>query len=74
MTSPGEGVSVFTYPYLSGRANAWGEAKGLIKYNYQILFSYLDFSIVSFFTDDTMHKVYEYQGKFNLFYQIHQIL
>ena len=30
MTSPGEGVTVFTYPYLSAGAPAFGEAKGLI--------------------------------------------
>ena len=29
--SPGEGVNVFTYPYLSAGAPAVGEAKGLIK-------------------------------------------
>ena len=28
------GVSVFTYPYLSTRVPAQGEAKGLIKINY----------------------------------------
>ena len=31
MTSPGEGVTVFTSPYLSAGAPAQGEAKGLIK-------------------------------------------
>ena len=30
LTSPGEGVSVFTYLYLSAGAPAQGEAKGLI--------------------------------------------
>ena len=30
LTSPGEGVIVFTYPYLSAGAPALGEAKGLI--------------------------------------------
>ena len=30
MTSPGEGVTVFTSPYLSAGAPAQGEAKGLI--------------------------------------------
>ena len=30
MTSPGEGVTVFTSPYLSAGAPALGEAKGLI--------------------------------------------
>ena len=30
MTSPGEVVSVFTFPYLSAGAPALGEAKGLI--------------------------------------------
>ena len=30
VTSPGEGVSAFTYPYLSAGAPAVGEAKGLI--------------------------------------------
>ena len=30
LTSPGEGVTVFTYPYLSAGAPAFGEAKGLI--------------------------------------------
>ena len=30
LTSPGEGVSVFTSPYLSAGAPALGEAKGLI--------------------------------------------
>ena len=33
-TSPGEGVAVFTYPYLSAGAPAQGEAKGLIKKNF----------------------------------------
>ena len=31
MTSPGEGVTVFTSPYLSVGAPAPGEAKGLIE-------------------------------------------
>ena len=31
LTSPGEGVSVFTYPYLSAGAPTLGEAKGLIE-------------------------------------------
>ena len=31
LTSPGEGVTVFTSPYLSAGAPAQGEAKGLIK-------------------------------------------
>ena len=30
LTSPGEGVTVFTYPYLSAGDPAQGEAKGLI--------------------------------------------
>ena len=30
LTSPGEGVTVFVYPYLSAGAPALGEAKGLI--------------------------------------------
>ena len=30
LTSPGEGVTIFTYPYLSAGAPAQGEAKGLI--------------------------------------------
>ena len=30
LTSSGEGVTVFTYPYLSAGAPAQGEAKGLI--------------------------------------------
>ena len=30
LTSPGEVVSVFTSPYLSAEAPAFGEAKGLI--------------------------------------------
>ena len=35
----------------------------------------LDFAINAlFFTDDTMHKIYEDKGKFNFFYQIPQIL
>jgi len=36
---------------------------------------FLDLSINAlFFTDDTMHKIYEDKGKFNLLYQIYQIL
>ena len=35
LTSPGEGFTVFTSPYLSAEAPALGEAKGL--YNFQIL-------------------------------------
>ena len=31
LTLPGEGVTVFTSPYLSAGAPAFGEAKGLIK-------------------------------------------
>ena len=31
LTSPGEGVTVFTSPYLSAGAPALGEAKGLKK-------------------------------------------
>ena len=31
LTSPGEGVTVFTSPYLSAGAPALGEAKGLIR-------------------------------------------
>ena len=31
LTSPGEVVTVFTYPYLSAGAPALGEVKGLIK-------------------------------------------
>ena len=31
LTSPGEGVTVFTYPYLSEGAPVLGEAKGLIR-------------------------------------------
>ena len=35
----------------------------------------LDFTINTlFFTDDTMHKIYEDKGKFNFLYQIPQIL
>ena len=35
----------------------------------------LDFAINAlFFTDDTMHKIYEDKGKFNFLYQIPQIL
>ena len=30
LTSPGEGITVFTSPYLSAGAPALGEAKGLI--------------------------------------------
>ena len=30
LTSPGEGVTVFTSPYLNAGAPAFGEAKGLI--------------------------------------------
>ena len=33
LTSPGEGVTLFTSPYLSAGAPALGEAKGLIIYN-----------------------------------------
>ena len=33
MTSPGEGVTVFTPPYLSAGAPALGEAKGLNEIN-----------------------------------------
>ena len=35
MTSSGEGVTVFTYPYLSEGAPALGEAKGSIKIKIQ---------------------------------------
>ena len=35
LTSPGEGVTVFTSPYLSAGAPSSGEAKGLI-INFQI--------------------------------------
>ena len=35
LTSPGEMVSVFTYPYLSAEAPKFGEAKGLIEYEYK---------------------------------------
>ena len=35
LTSPGEGVTVFTYPYLSAGAFAQGEAKGLMKKDFQ---------------------------------------
>ena len=31
LTSPGEGVTIFTYPYLSAGAPAQVELKGLIK-------------------------------------------
>ena len=31
LTYPGEGVSVFTYPYLSAEAPTQGEVKGLIE-------------------------------------------
>ena len=35
----------------------------------------LDFTINTlFFTDDTMHKIYEDKGKYNFLYQLHQIL
>ena len=33
LASPGEGATVFTYPYLSAGAPAQGEAKGLIDKN-----------------------------------------
>ena len=39
LTSPGEGVTVFTSPYLIAGAPALGEAKGLIK-NYYLNFIY----------------------------------
>ena len=39
LTSPGEGHTIFTYPYLSVGAPAQGEAKGLIIFNYFNLFS-----------------------------------
>ena len=32
LTSPGEGITVFTSPYLSAGASALGEAKGLIEF------------------------------------------
>ena len=32
MTWPGEGITIFTSPYLTAGAPALGEAKGLIKY------------------------------------------
>ena len=35
LTSPGEGVTVFTYPYLSAGAPALGEAKGLISFDFK---------------------------------------
>ena len=38
LTSPGEGVTVFTYPYLSAGAPAQGESKGLMKLNFEYLF------------------------------------
>ena len=47
-TSPGEGVTVFTSPYLSAGAPALGEAKGLIKFHIFIFF-YFFFFIHSFF-------------------------
>ena len=35
----------------------------------------LDFTINTlFFTDDTMHKIYEDKGRYNFLYQIHQII
>ena len=37
LTSPGEGITVFTYPYLSTGAPTQGEVKGLIKKNYYFL-------------------------------------
>ena len=37
LTSPGEGVTVFTSPYLSAWAPSVGEAKGLINFLFIIL-------------------------------------
>ena len=38
-------------------------------------FFFLDFTVNAlFFTDDTMHKIYEDKGKFNILYQIPQTL
>ena len=44
LTSPGEGVTVFTYQYLSAGAPSQGEAKGLIN---NILESYKIFIQIS---------------------------
>ena len=38
--SPGEGVNVFTYPYLSVGAPAFGEVKGLTYYNFIIKYKF----------------------------------
>ena len=40
LTSPGEGVTVFTYTYLSAGAPALGEAKGLIIFSKKIFAKY----------------------------------
>ena len=37
LTSPGEGVTIFTSPYLSAVAPAQGEAKGLILFLFYII-------------------------------------
>ena len=41
LTSPGEVVSVFTYPYLSAVAPALGEAKGLINHYFEIIIKFI---------------------------------
>ena len=43
MASPGEEVSIFTYPYLSAGAPSLGEAKGLIQWEEILEFTNLKF-------------------------------
>ena len=50
MTSPGEGVSVFTSPYLSAGAPALGEAKGLMNVKKEIYYNILFESIINIIT------------------------
>ena len=57
LTSPGEGVIVFKFPYLSAGAPALGEAKGLMKiswHNEEYSYSYKEEDYV--ISEQTNHK------------------
>ena len=56
MTSPGEVVTVFTYPYLSAGAPALGEAKGLTIYIF-ITYNLYNFNNIRIKNFRPIHKL-----------------
>ena len=57
LTSPGEGVTVYTSPYLSAGAPALGEAKGLIKLIFCLILAEIQLITVLFLLLRSSRKI-----------------